>query len=659
MGSKFLVVIYLAVSLTLCAQGFLRVDGTKIINDEGEVLLKGIGLGGWLLQEGYMLKTSGFANAEHQIREKIVELIGEEKTNDFYEKYWENYVREIDIQNIADWGFNSIRLPMHYNKLTDLSNTNNYFEKGFQQIDSLLSWCEKYELYLILDLHAAPGGQSDEPISDYNPAFPSLWESETNKEITIKLWRKLSERYADKEWIGGYDLINEPKWELGDDNAPLRQLYSDITNAIREVDTNHIIFIEGNWFATEFTGLTPPWDDNMVYSFHKYWNVNTQDEISKHLTLREQSGKPLWLGETGENSNAWFTECVELMNANNIGWAWWPHKKIDNIAGPLSAPLTPQYQQLLDYWNGLEPEPSADFAYAALLLQAEKLRFENCKFQPDVVDALIRQPGVNTTLPFKQNIVPGKIFAVDYDLGQRGYAYNDTEYQNTTGQPGGAAWNIGGKYRNDGVDIEECSDDTSNGYNIGWTETGEYLKYTFEVQSGGTYDIIVRYAANNSDGQIRFSFDNRFSTQLKPLLSTGGWQNWHSMVISDIKLTAGTHEMIVQFFFGGFNINYFDFVQTVVGVDGEAAPPKYELNQNYPNPFNPKTNIKYQVAETSKVELNVYDTLGQKVETLVNDTKKPGVYEVEFEAENLSGGIYFYKIVTAHFSETKKMLYLK
>lgn len=659
MGSKFLVVIYLAVSLTLCAQGFLRVDGTKIINDEGEVLLKGIGLGGWLLQEGYMLKTSGFANAEHQIREKIVELIGEEKTNDFYEKYWENYVREIDIQNIADWGFNSIRLPMHYNKLTDLSNTNTYFEKGFQQIDSLLSWCEKYELYLILDLHAAPGGQSDEPISDYNPAFPSLWESETNKEITIKLWRKLSERYADKEWIGGYDLINEPKWELGDDNAPLRQLYIDITNAIREVDTNHIIFIEGNWFATEFTGLTPPWDDNMVYSFHKYWNVNTQDEISKYLTLREQSGKPLWLGETGENSNAWFTECVELMNANNIGWAWWPHKKIDNIAGPLSAPLTPQYQQLLDYWNGLEPKPSADFAYAALLLQAEKLRFENCKFQPDVVDALIRQPGVNTTLPFKQNIVPGKIFAVDYDLGQRGYAYNDTEYQNTTGQPGGAAWNIGGKYRNDGVDIEECSDDTSNGYNIGWTETGEYLKYTFEVQSGGTYDIIVRYAANNSDGQIRFSFDNQFSTQLKPLLSTGGWQNWHSMVIRDIELTAGTHEMIVQFFFGGFNINYFDFVQTVVGVDGEAAPPKYELNQNYPNPFNPKTNIKYQVAETSKVELNVYDTLGQKVETLVNDTKEAGVYEVEFEAENLSGGIYFYKIVTAHFSETKKMLYLK
>ena len=287
MRFRFLLLFFTFLSINIFAQGFLKVNGTNIVNDNGALLLKGIGLGGWLVQEGYMLQTSGFADAEHEIKSKILGLIGEQKTEDFYNKYWENYVREIDIKNIADWGFNSIRLPMHYNKLTDLSNLDFYYEEGFQTIDSLLSWCEKYNLYLILDLHAAPGGQSDEPISDYNPNQLSLWESAVYKDITVKLWKKLAERYADNEWIGGYDLINEPKWELGDDNATLRELYINITNAIREVDTNHIVFIEGNWFATEFTGLTPPWDENMVYSFHKYWNTNDVGPSRRNLHLEQ------------------------------------------------------------------------------------------------------------------------------------------------------------------------------------------------------------------------------------------------------------------------------------------------------------------------------------------------------------------------------------
>jgi hypothetical protein len=158
------------------------------------------------------------------------------------------------------------------------------------------------------------------------------------------------------------------------------------------------------------------------------------------------------------------------MRDNNIGWAWWPHKKIDNISGPLSAELTPQYQQLLDYWNGQASKPSADFAYAALLLQAEKLRFENCKFQPDVIDAMFRQPSEDASIPFKVHKVPGRIFAVDYDLGKRGSAYNDKEYQNTNSD-GARVWNNGWSYRNDGVDIEKCSDQITNGFNVGWIES--------------------------------------------------------------------------------------------------------------------------------------------------------------------------------------------
>ena len=86
------------------------------------------------------------------------------------------------------------------------------------------------------------------------------------------MWGKLAERYSDEPWIGGYDLLNETHWEL--QTFELRNLYIEITNEIRQYDENHVIFVEGNWYANDFSGLTPPWDDNMAYSFHKYWSYN-------------------------------------------------------------------------------------------------------------------------------------------------------------------------------------------------------------------------------------------------------------------------------------------------------------------------------------------------------------------------------------------------
>ena len=111
-----LALIFLSCS-NLIAQGFLRVDGDKIVNDNDQnYILKGMNLGGWLVQEGYMLHT-GEKDAEHQIREAIRELVGEERTVELYELYHKNYVRKIDIDSLAAWRFNSIRLPMHWNKL--------------------------------------------------------------------------------------------------------------------------------------------------------------------------------------------------------------------------------------------------------------------------------------------------------------------------------------------------------------------------------------------------------------------------------------------------------------------------------------------------------------------------------------------------------------
>ena len=213
-----------------------------------------------------------------------------------------------DVDRLAASGFNSIRLPMHYNLFTlpieeePVKGKDTWLTAGFEMTDNLLAWCRANRMYLILDLHAAPGGQGkDANISDYDPAKPSLWESEENRRKTVALWRKLAERYANEPWIGGYDILNEPNWTFeGKDkngredvsNQPIWDLYKAITRAIREVDAKHLIIVEGNGWGNNYGGFPEPWDRNLVMSFHKYWNPNTEEAIARFLALREQYRLP-------------------------------------------------------------------------------------------------------------------------------------------------------------------------------------------------------------------------------------------------------------------------------------------------------------------------------------------------------------------------------
>lgn len=375
--------------------GFLKTDGRHIVNGEGEfVLLRGIGLGGWMLQEPYMLNLSGVAPAQYDIRNKITALTGQERCGEFYNAWLSNMVTRRDIDSLKEWGFNSVRLAMHYNLFTPpienepVTGEITWLEKGFVLTDSLLSWCAANEIYLILDLHATPGGQgNDIPIADVDPTKPNLWESELNRQKTVALWSRLATRYKDEPWIGGYDLINETNFPL-EGNAALRQLFIEITDAIRKVDTNHIIFIEGNHFATDFAGLTPPWDDNMVYSFHKYWNPTTLETIQNYLDIRSVHNVPLWMGESGENNNEWYRSAVNLFEAESIGWAWWTLKKLDSESGIMNVTMPDGYQQIIDYWKGTGPAPSPDEAHSALMELTENIRIENCTVNHGVLSAL-------------------------------------------------------------------------------------------------------------------------------------------------------------------------------------------------------------------------------------------------------------------------------
>ncbi len=576
---QIILIFLLFFSKQLFSQGFLKANGKTIVNAKGkEIILRGIGLGGWMLQEPYMLQLGGVAANQSLIRSKITDVIGEDATNTFYNAWLANYCRKADIDSLAAWGFNSIRLPMHYNLFTlateqePVSGKNTWLSKGFQLTDSLLSWCKADKIYLILDLHATPGGQgNDVAISDRDTSKPSLWQSELNKQKTIALWRKLAERYANEQWIGGYDLINETNWGFQNasdkngcaetENVPLKKMLTDITDAIRQVDKKHVIFIEANCWANNYNGIFPLWDNNIVVSFHKYWNSNDQQSIQKFLDIRDKYNVPVWCGESGENSNVWFTDAIGLFEKNKIGWAWWPLKKF-GLNNPLQIKQNNGYKQLISYWKGQSPKPSQADAFTALMQLTEDIKAENNNMHKDVIDAMFRQVNSFETIPFKQHIIKPNtiVFAVDYDLGRNHFAYMDNDsadYHVSTGKR--TAGNRGGQYRNDGVDIEACTDSLTNGFNVGWIEDGEWLQYTINVEKTDLYNLNIRIASGH-ESNIQILVNDVAVVENISLKEGAGDKDWETTTVTNIHLTKGISRFKIFVVKGDFKLNYFEFI---------------------------------------------------------------------------------------------------
>ncbi len=635
---------------------FVHASGDSIVDADGNVVLKrGMGLGGWLVPEGYMLHVPGFGSPT-AIRAMIVDLVGESLADSFYQAYHDNYVTREDILQLGAWGFDHIRMPFHYKMFSPYRDV--WDEWGFQVTDSLLAWCAEAGMHLVLDMHAAPGGQNHGPISD-SDGTARLWLADSNKAHAIAIWGELARRYADNVWIGGYDLLNEPVLPTGVGTGALRALYMNMTQAIRAEDDNHILFIEGNWYASDFTGLTPPWELNMSYSFHKYWSVNNQGSIQSYLNMRNSYDVPLWMSESGENSNPWFHDCVQLLEGNDIGWCWWTHKKYETITSPYSAALPSQFDQLVDYWNGSAPRPDTAFAFSVIMEMAENLRTENCTYRPGVIPSLFHPQFPTSHWPVKELQIPGEIWTADYDIGDQGIAYSDADWEHDDYNDY-HPWNTGYAYRNDGVDLEM---DDAGVPSVGWINDGEWLKYTVNVTLNGFYDLSLEIASPDGNGNIRIYLDAELVATLSSLPNTGSWYEWDTVELEDIEILAGTYVLTVEIVQAGFNMRIMNF-----DLDSSLTEIKYpntfQLGQNRPNPFNSGTQIPITVQNSHGLQLEIFDIRGHRVDNRRIPDGSQGELMINWDGHALDGrilptGLYIYRVLSDTDIQVQRMALIR
>ena len=390
--------IFVSVISNVNAQ-FVRTEGVNFIKPDGEkILLRGINLGNWLNPEGYMFKFRN-VNSFRLIDNAIKELVGADEARKFWKEFRDNYITKDDIHFIKSTGLNHIRVPFNFKLFLVEDYPEIWLEEGFRRLDDVIKWCKEENLYVVLDLHAAPGGQTGDNIDD-SWSYPFLFEDEQAQKTTIALWKKLAERYKEESIIIGYDLLNEPiphfyenKEEL---NQLLEPLYKKITSAIRSIDTNHIVFIGGAQWNTNFKMFSKPFDSKFAYSFHKYWMPPVQEQIQDYVDLMNKYSVPMWLGESGENEDSWIDSFRVVLEKNNIGWCYWQYKKMDSSLGMVQFNKTNEWDEIIKYAETnkknfeeiRKAKPQKEIVKKALADLLENIKFKNCMINFGYLQAL-------------------------------------------------------------------------------------------------------------------------------------------------------------------------------------------------------------------------------------------------------------------------------
>ena len=358
-----------------------------VVNEDGEkIVLEGVNIGNWLLWETWMGFVPEYTDdwAHYDTLEILIERFGEEKTAEIEKTFMDNFITEDDIAQIEKLGFNCVRVPFWYRNFMNEDGswitTNHDNNPGFQRIDWLIETCEKYGIYIILDMHGAPGGQSKNH-STGKAGRNELYEVKERMDACVELWTTIAQRYKDNEVIAVYDLLNEPQnnsgytgdysWEAGTPEAVARtnKAYDILYKAIREVDENHIISFEGIWSTEVLPNPEEFGYENVMYQLHIYdrdrnminYRVNELRKIRKNWNVA------VYNGEYNNGEYEYFAQKLyEFCDINRTKWNYKTFNAgsqwgIFNQNVPRIDIKTASYDEILEFVNSIAPTSKFNF----------------------------------------------------------------------------------------------------------------------------------------------------------------------------------------------------------------------------------------------------------------------------------------------------------
>jgi endoglucanase len=395
MRTLLLLAVLLLSQFVRAESGFVHAAGKQLVDGRGKpLMLRGTSLGNWMEPEGYMFLFKNGPQSPREIEEYFNELIGPKQAAAFWREYRDAYITKADIDLLAKTGVNSVRVPIHY-KFFTAGN-----DEGFALLDRVIGWAKADGIYVVIDMHCAPGGQTGTNIDD-SWGYPWLFETPEDQEQLIAVWKRIAEHYKDETTVLGYDLLNEPIPQfpaLQKYNDRLEPLYKRVAAGIRSVDTHHVLILGGARWDTNFKVFGPPFDGNSMYTFHKYWMPPTQDAIREYVDFRDRYNVPIWLGESGENTDEWVSEFRALLEKNGMGWAFWPYKKMGKSSAFVSFAKPEHWDAIVAYAaerkgtgnaeKQIAERPSIEDARAAMASLLENLRVAKCHVNDGYLRAL-------------------------------------------------------------------------------------------------------------------------------------------------------------------------------------------------------------------------------------------------------------------------------
>jgi len=285
---------------------------------------------------------------ERSLWKYLENRFGPEKYKNLRDTFYDYYITEIDVQRVAEHGLNLIRIPIWYAALeTDTVEGSIFNQKGWEKLDEIVLWARQHEVYLILDMHGAPGGQNTELHQGLENGG-QLWSNQACIDKTVRLWKAIANYFKDEPHIAAYDLLNEPS------GAPDKQSYTDVHDAIyqaiREVDTKHIVMIEDGY--KDLNEISTPKEmgwDNAMFSVHIYPEGCSIGEYyermeAKILDIGQSYSRfdcPLFLGEFNaaeakDGDIASVSEAMDeiftMLNERGIHWAFFSWKYFNELS---------------------------------------------------------------------------------------------------------------------------------------------------------------------------------------------------------------------------------------------------------------------------------------------------------------------------------------